>query len=292
MEAMIHGIDVSQWQGTIDWEKVGKATVDGQPIRFAFVRAACGEAADPEFVRNVHGALAAGLAVGAYQYGTGAPHAALGLPMSAGTGQAEVFLRMVGHAGGPKVFALPPVLDLEAWPAKPDRKAILEYLRAWSTAVGHNAWPGGKPMIYSDPGFWNPLGLPGGQEGDFAGGVWVADYGAKEPENLAPWDRWRFWQYSNQGRVDGIDGAVDLDLFDGTEDDLFKAKRGAAVGSEGTVTWTVRPGQSLTDIAQQYLPTETNPLMVANARSRIMEANGMTRPAVKAGDRLKIPQPL
>jgi lysozyme len=58
--------------------------------------------------------------------------------------------------------------------------------------------------------------------------LWVANYGVSCPKMPDGWDQWRFWQSSESGTVSGIDGATDLDTFQGTMDDLVDFVKSSA----------------------------------------------------------------
>jgi lysozyme len=68
-----------------------------------------------------------------------------------------------------------------------------------------------EPIVYTNPGMWTLRGAP-----EIASQIlWVAHYTTTCPTLPSPWTRWKFWQYTDNGRVDGIDGVVDLDVLDG-----------------------------------------------------------------------------
>lgn len=192
--AGVRGIDVSHYQGTIDWGLVAKAG-----IAFAFIKATDGASkVDPQFQANWSGAKAAGLLCGAYHfYEPGAdPHQ-----------QAESFLSVVQTGPGD----LPPVLDVEM---QGDASEIISGLQVWLDAVEQAT--GRVPILYTNPSFWAKLGASG--FGRFP--LWIAEYGVTAPKVPAGWSSWTFWQYSQSGSVPGIQGSVDLDLFQGTLQDL------------------------------------------------------------------------
>ncbi len=194
------GIDVSRWQERMDWSVTAAAGV-----KFAFIRATIGAAGvDTYFDENWAGAEAAGLQRGPYH---------LYRPDRDAIVQAEHFAT---HSAG--LGELPPAVDLEKvpgaepGPSYPDEvRRFLEHLKA-ST--------GRKPVIYTNPSFWNSvLGTPEwGSDYD----LWLAQWtDAGEPMEVEPWgDDWAFWQWTNQG--DGADYGssserVDLNYFNGDE---------------------------------------------------------------------------
>lgn len=188
------GIDVSHWQGTIDWDDVAASGV-----RFAFVRVSDGlEYPDAEFDRNWAEARRVGLYRGAYQYFRASQD-----PIE----QADYLLE---HMGPLEPDDLPPVIDFEG-----DDGATLDEVqhgvRAWIAYV--QAATGRRPIVYSGRYAWPDTGLM-----DVTPSVlWVPQYGRICPDIPAPWTRWAFFQYTGSGAIDGIAGRVDLDRFDGDE---------------------------------------------------------------------------
>jgi lysozyme len=75
-------------------------------------------------------------------------------------------------------------------------------------------------IIYANPSFVNDLLKNSSTLKNYP--LFIANYGVDQPNVPNPWDKWDFWQYSESGRVPGINGNVDMDLFNGTADDLTK----------------------------------------------------------------------
>ena len=201
----VPGIDVSSWQGTVDWQAVAASGV-----RFAFIRAFDGLGADREFRRNWAGAKAAGILRGVYVYFR-ARHS--------GATQAQRLLAALGADVG----ELPPVLDLETFDEQTAGKALVE-VRQWVAAMRKGV--GRDPMLYAGS-FWhfNAAPLVGGEFADLA--LWTPDYTETGcPGVPQGWDRWTFWQQTSTGRVPGISGGVDLNVFNGSEGDLLDFARG------------------------------------------------------------------
>ena len=201
----VPGIDVSSWQGTVDWQAVAASGV-----RFAFIRAFDGLGADREFRRNWAGAKAAGILRGVYVYFR-ARHS--------GATQAQRLLAALGDDVG----ELPPVLDLETFDEQTAGKALVE-VRQWVAAMRKGV--GRDPMLYAGS-FWhfNAAPLVGGEFADLA--LWTPDYTETGcPGVPQGWDRWTFWQQTSTGRVPGISGGVDLNVFNGSEGDLLDFARG------------------------------------------------------------------
>ncbi len=199
------GIDISHWQGEIDWTQVAAA---GK--RFAFMKATEDvDYTDPTYGLNRARALAAGLLVGAYHYAQ--PDATVGDAIA----EADHFLSYAVLAPGD----LPPVLDLEERNGLSDA-ALEAWVRAYLERI--QARTGVRGLIYTSPNFWNSY--VGGSEWFATNGyrsVWVAHW-TTAPNPTVPaadWAGfgWTFWQYTSSGTVAGITGRVDLDRFAGTD---------------------------------------------------------------------------
>ena len=191
------GIDVSYHQDKIHWPRVRKAG-----IRFAFIRVSDGTTVeDPRFDENWAGAKQAHVLRGAYQFFR---------PEQSATAQADLLIAALARDGG----ELAPVIDVEATGGKSPAQ-IAAAIKVWVERVRSRL--GVEPMIYTSPEFWRDR--VGGA--DFANQpLWLAHYTAECPRVPAPWNAWTFWQYSKTGRVSGIKGDVDLDVFAGTIDEL------------------------------------------------------------------------
>lgn len=192
----IRGIDVSKYQGTIDWSQVATAG-----LSFVFIKASQGiTEVDPELAANWSGAQTAGLLRGAYHFYQ---------PGDDPTQQAEHFLATAPLDAGD----LPPVLDIETAGSLSPAE-IVQGVATWLDVVQQAT--GRTPILYTSPGFWKTLDAT--QFGGYP--LWVAEYGVSSPIVPAGWSRWTFWQYSESGTVAGIQGAVDLDLFQGSLEEL------------------------------------------------------------------------
>jgi lysozyme len=185
------GIDVSHYQGAVGWAEVRQAGIE-----FAFAKATDGLTwTDPQFAVNWPGMQAAGVLRGAYHFFEPADDAAL---------QAQFFLQTVQLAPGD----LPPALDVET--AGSSAIALWEGVETWLQTVADAT--GVQPFLYVDPSFANANLAPASLA---AYPLWIADYGAAEPTLPAGWSSWLIWQHSQSGTVQGVAGAVDLDLLDG-----------------------------------------------------------------------------
>ncbi len=193
------GVDVSVYQGTINW-----GSVKGAGITFAFARVSDGTGTlDTQFAANWKGMKANGIVRGVYQFFE---------PGEDPTKQADLLLAQVKADGDFIAGDLPPVMDIEVTGGQTDA-TIQANMQTWLTAI-ENAI-GRKPLIYTSPGFSSHFG------GKFtAYPMWVANWGVSCPSMPSGWTSWKFWQYADSGTVNGISGNVDHDEFNGSLADL------------------------------------------------------------------------
>lgn len=196
LDGPLPGIDVSHWQGAIDWDAVA-----GDGVEFAFIKATeGGDYTDPRFAANWAGARQAGVLRGAYHFFR---------PQTDAMAQAAHFLRTVQLEPGD----LPPVLDVEVTDGR-SLDAVAAGVRTWLQEVERAT--GRRPIIYTRASFWTAQ--MGGGFGGYP--LWVAHYGVAAPNIPSGWSAWTFWQHSDAGRVDGIAGGVDLNWFNGGRAEL------------------------------------------------------------------------
>lgn len=207
----VAGIDVSYYQETIAWKRVRRAG-----IRYAFIRASDGfDRIDERFARNWSGARAAGIMRGAYQYFR--PDQDVG-------SQADLMINMLAKDRG----ELPPVIDVETHGGQPP-DVVVARVKTWVARV--RAKVGVEPIVYTGPEFWRDRA----KGGDLSSQpLWIAHYTRDCPAVPKPWLRWSFWQHTDNGRVPGIEGAVDLDLFAGSFEELEAFARGSIVTASAT----------------------------------------------------------
>ncbi len=200
------GLDVSDYDGTIDW---GQVASSGHT--FAIARISDGTAnPDTTFAANWPAMKAAGLIRGSYQFFRASADP---------TAQANMVIAAVGTLGAGD---LAPVADVEVMDGE-SGATLVANLAIWISVVA--ARTGRTPIIYTDPGFWNALP----DTDQFSGNVlWVANWDTGCPEMPTPWTGWSFWQYSDTGSVSGVGDAVDLDSFNGTLAQLQALASGAA----------------------------------------------------------------
>jgi lysozyme len=199
------GIDVSFYQGTIDW-----TTVANNNISFAILKATEGlDIVDPNFATNWAASRAVGMTRSAYHFFRAARDA---------KAQAEFFLKTVGKL---EDFDLPLVLDLERVDGI-DRNVALDKAQIWLDIVEKAT--GRKPIVYTYPVFWEEQLADTNRFVNYP--LWIAHYQTLQPWIPGKWKNWTFHQYSETGQVKGIAGAVDLNQFAGTLDDLQKLLKG------------------------------------------------------------------
>jgi GH25 family lysozyme M1 (1,4-beta-N-acetylmuramidase) len=207
------GIDVSRFQGAIDWPSVA-----GSGIRFAFVQASRGSGADctvkpaqcgpdPYFATNRLAAESARIRVGAYHRAFASGGTAADARADA-LAEADVFLAQVGSLQPGELI---PALDAETPFTGMTSNSLRTWVRVWVKRVGRQL--GRKPMIYTNASSWSATG----NTTEFAKAkypLWVADWGVSRP--AVPAGNWAgrgytVWQFTSSGSVSGISGRVDMD---------------------------------------------------------------------------------
>ncbi len=191
----IWGIDVSHYQGVINWKQVKKNN-----LQFAITKATGGEEfVDPRFHANWHGIRQSGLIRGAYHffYPNDDPHT-----------QAQHFLETIGTL---KSTDLPPIVDIEITDHT-KREELNERLLVWLEFVESSTQR--LPIIYTDTYFGTKY-LTDSRLKKYP--LWIAEYGPKIQSIPALWkDKgWSIWQYSETGQMEGIQGHVDKDTYEG-----------------------------------------------------------------------------
>ncbi|MCB0599335.1 MAG: glycoside hydrolase family 25 protein [Lewinellaceae bacterium] len=192
----VHGIDISHYQSTINWDSV----MGGDELHFAFVKATEGiSMTDTLFCRNWEEMKRVGLYRGAYHFFR---------PTLPAEWQADNFLDAVEMEYGD----LPPVLDVEVLDGA-SKVQLITGVRTWLylVEIRYNT----KPILYTNLKFYNKY--LAGQFDDYP--IWIARYNSREP-SLACGRDWQFWQYGNRGRLSGINGHVDFNVFNGSLKEL------------------------------------------------------------------------
>ncbi len=220
----VEGIDISTYQGTIDYAKVKAA---GK--RFVVAKTSEGIGfTDPKWQLNKANAMAAGLAVTGYHFAR--PD---GNPTKA-VAEADWFVSQLALQPG----MLVPALDLEV-AGTLSVAALQAWVGAWLGEV--YAKTGVRPMIYTSPSFWSThLGNTSMFADQGYKILWVAHWFVSSPTvpgNNWGGKGWTFWQYDDCGSVPGItSGCVDLDRYHGTDFTTitYGADFGVAAGAQSS----------------------------------------------------------
>tara|TARA_R110002020_G_scaffold48634_4_gene138476 strand:+ start:4739 stop:5557 length:819 start_codon:yes stop_codon:yes gene_type:complete len=193
----VHGIDISKWQGEIDWSEVRKAGV-----AFVFIKATeGGDHSDARFAEYWRGARAAGIPHAPYHFYYFCRPA---------REQAEWFIANVSRAS----VQMPPVLDVE-WnhasrtcTTRPDPETVRAEMKIWMDIVGRHY--GKRPIIYTPVDFHRE-----NLDGYFKGNQFWLRSVAAHPQDIYPNHPWTFWQYTGTGMMPGIKGDTDINAFAG-----------------------------------------------------------------------------
>ena len=185
-EAKYDGIDISSYQGYIDWAKVSS----DKDIRFVYIKATEGSTyRSTHYAHNITQARRYGLLVGSYHY------------ITSSSSIEEQFLNFSTYAIR-SVQDLIPMLDVEVrgnW----SRSQLIDSVSKFCELVEDHY--GVQPMIYSTMGFYNKNLAPHFNKHH----LYIGRYSSTEPE--INWEgEYTIWQYSEQGIIPGIDAYVDL----------------------------------------------------------------------------------
>ena len=194
----IHGIDISHYQGEVDWKRL-KQTRQGQfPIQFIFMKATeGGDYSDDKFIANFDSAKVHGFIRGAYHFYN---------PKTDANKQADFFINSVKLEPGD----LPPVLDIEK--KGRDVKKLQQDLKIWLRKVESHY--GVKPIIYASYKFKTKY-LNDSVFDSYP--YWIAHYYV---DSVRYQGEWKFWQHTDVGTLPGIEEKVDLNIFNGSFSDL------------------------------------------------------------------------
>lgn len=179
-------IDVSDWQGQIDWAKVKADGIVGAIIRYAD-----GNTLDKRFVENMKNAKAAGLHIGSYIFSRAKSKA-----------EAEAEATRLFNACKPYAPDMPLYIDLEAKGLEKYANVVAQAFLIKMKALG------GRGGVYSYLVWWNNY-LAETARDYSSNPFWIAQYNSTM--DYKPADRMGMWQYTSEGRVNGIDGDVCMD---------------------------------------------------------------------------------
>lgn len=204
VDGFTYGIDVSHWQGNINWQRVSDASPE-----YAYIKATQGATyTDPRLSSNAAGAKANQQAFGCYHF------------LSANTslqGQIDNFLRRYEPLHAASNY--PPCMDLEwdynssgvdRWASK-SKAFIGDKALGWMNAIKSEI--GVEPVFYTNKSWWESrLGASNDVLEEF--GVWMSRYGGygnDEPPMMSGY-KWVMWQFTDRGSINGISGRIDVNL--------------------------------------------------------------------------------
>lgn len=207
------GIDISYYQGNVDFAKV-KAS--GRSFSFARISDGVNHI-DNKFTRNWPAMKTAGLVRGAYQFFR---------PNYDPIAQADIVVRRLSLAGGLKPGDLPPVLDLEVTGGK-SPAVVVSRAKQWIARIESKLHV--TPIIYTGNNMTPSIGDSFKQYA-----LWLPHYGVDCPRVPDAWSTWTFWQNTDKGSVPGVTGHADTNFFNGGAADLDAIRIPAAslVGSD------------------------------------------------------------
>ncbi len=201
----VHGIDISKHQGTIDWDRVSKMKKNDIHISFAFIKATEGiTRQDNKFETNWKLSAQHGILRGAYHFY---------YPSRNADKQADNFIKVVKLSKGD----LPPVVDIEHSNGKSAKK-ICDDLKVFIERLEKQYDV--KPIIYTNINFYNTYLI--GRFDDYP--LWIAGYFDHDRFYNEFKTPWILWQHSEKGKVDGIRGNVDFNVFKGSLEKLEKIR--------------------------------------------------------------------
>ena len=218
-------IDVSYWQGAIDWKKVAADGVKGAIIRYAD-----GMTLDSKFKTNMKAAKAAGLHIGSYIFSRAKNPA-----------QAREEAKRIIKACKPYDPDLPLYIDLE-WG---EQAHIANTIAA--AYINECNKRGAKGGIYANLNWFNNY-ISAKKFAKYP--LWIAQYNSRVTHDNP--DYFGMWQYSSTGKVKGINGNVDVDKLYIAYWDQDKKKATTKKVDSTTKTYTVKKGDTLSGIAKKY----------------------------------------
>lgn len=192
----IHGIDISHYQGKIDWEQLKNAMIKGCPVRFVIIKSTEGSSRlDENFRENFNQARDFGFIRGVYHFWSN---------KSTAREQAYYFLDQVHLTDGD----LPPVLDIEHKPADKSVEDFQRDVLTWLHIVEDKYHV--KPIIYTYYKFKEQyLSAPVFDDYPY----WIAHYYVDKVKYKG---KWKFWQHTDVGKLPGIKGYVDFNIYNGS----------------------------------------------------------------------------
>ena len=201
----IRGVDVSAYQGEIDWQILSRQDID-----FAFIKATEGSSfTDKRFEYNHKEAIKTDLRIGAYHFFSFE---------SSGKKQATHFINTVPKTDN----MLPPVIDFEFYGdfanEPPEKEAVINELDIIIKMLYEHY--GMQPIIYTGEREYS-IYL---QNRYVENPIWIRSVYSKAESQLPDGKAWTFWQYTNRERLDGYNGTekyIDMNVFNGTKEEFY-----------------------------------------------------------------------
>ncbi len=228
---ILQGIDVSEWQGYIDFNAVKESGID-----VVYIRAGEGsDYTDAYFQTNYDNAVAAGLRVGFYHYMTATS-------TDEAVQQAFFFYSLIQD----KRIDCYPAMDYESFSGLDNgsiNAVAITYLQTLESLLGYT------PAVYSDASNVDTL-----WDASLAAyPLWIADYSVSTPQNTGYWSTWSGFQYSDTGNIAGISGNVDMNQF---QSSIFVGNvtptPDISDNSGSSTVYVVQSGDTLYSIALRY----------------------------------------
>lgn len=261
------GIDVSKWNGTINWQKVKQSGID-----FAIIREGYGKKSpiqiDKKFKENIEGAKSVGINCGVYHY-------SYADSIDDAVNEAQFCLENIqGYA-----LEYPVIFDVEDKEMlKLTTRQRTDICRAFCEEIEKNGY---YAMIYANKNWLDNYLYADELLKPFD--LWLAQWNINKPYYSCG-----IWQYSDIGKIDGINGNVDLNISYKNYTEIMKNKglngfRGSTNGTKNYFEYTIQKGDTLWDLAKKYLGN--------GARYKeIKTLNNLSSDTIYAGKTLKIPQ--
>ena len=246
---MYKGIDISEWQGNIDFKKVKE-----EGIEIIYIRAGQGLGyQDSKFERNYKEARKYEIKIGVYHYVTARNE-------EEARQQAKFFVSLISG----KKIDCKLAMDFEYFPnlSKTEiNKIAIAFLKEVENLSKK------KTIVYSDA--YNASNIFEGQITNYP--LWIAQYEEENPQNNGNWKYWEGFQYTDIGKISGISGSVDKDKFtenillDDTEEipTVEKPKH----KTEDKIVYRIKKGDTLSELAQKYHTTVRHLVYLNNIKN-------------------------
>lgn len=243
------GIDVSEWQGDINFKKVKDAG-----IKVVYIRAGQGFSyEDAKFEENYKNAKENGLKIGVYHYVTART-------TEDAITQAKFFASLISN----KEIDCKLGMDYEYFGNLTNSQinnVALAYIKELENITGKEV------VVYSNT--YNAKYTFSKEVAQYP--LWVAQYGLSEPQDNGKWNSWEGFQYSSSGKVNGISGNVDLDKY--TQDILLEetmkcpSVENPKCNKEDRIKYKVKRGDTLYEIALTHNTTVSHLVQINNIKN-------------------------